>query len=123
MMVNGEDIAADHPAYMKHYEHNAISGSSVATALASAIASLALLLRSISTNGPNDAASLGDKDEMLRVVFSKMGLGGRGIQPSKLFGEGFSTDERNMRDPAWVSSFNGLSSKYITRDSSSDDEE
>ena len=122
-MVNGEDIAADHPAYMKHYEHNAISGSSVATALASAIASLALLLRGISVDGPNDAASLSDKEEMLRVVFSKMGLGGRGIQPSKLFSEGFSTEEANMRDPAWVSLFDGLSSEHISGDPSSDDEE
>lgn len=48
VMVNGEDIAADHPEYMKTYRHTLISGSSVATAIASAIASLALVLKGIS---------------------------------------------------------------------------
>ena len=121
VMVNGEAISADHPAYMKNYKHDVVSGSSVATAIAAAIASLALLLKGISTDGKDDL-SLRDKDEIMKTVFSKMGKGGKGIQPFKLFGEGFGTDDTNMRNPAWISMFEGLSKEDVSYELSSDDE-
>ena len=55
-------------------------------------------------------------------MFSKMGKGGRGIQPSRLFSEGFGTDEDNLRDPAWITMFDGLSPENVTKDLSSDEE-
>ena len=124
VMVNGEDIAADYPSYVKNYKHKDISGSSVATAVAAAIASLALFLKEISSDDRAELRNLCEKDEILRVIFSKMGKGGRGIQPSKLFSEGFGTDDKNMMAPGWTSMFNDLTGENApTELLSSDDDE
>jgi hypothetical protein len=47
ILVPGQDIAADGPSYIEKYATGVVSGSSVATATAAGIASLALLLLKI----------------------------------------------------------------------------
>lgn len=90
ILVPGEDIVADGPSYMDRYVEGTVSGSSVATALAAGIASLALLM--IKTfNDINEA----DEDwkyfhtkEGIMKVFQKMeGLqaGTTGVTLSTLF--------------------------------------
>ncbi|RAL64408.1 hypothetical protein DID88_001884 [Monilinia fructigena] len=50
ILAPGEDIVADGPSYTDRYVEGTVSGSSVATALAAGIASLALFMIKISND-------------------------------------------------------------------------
>jgi len=84
ILVPGEDVAADGPSYMAQFSKGTVSGSSVATALASGVASLALLLLRIFNEGkttPNDYLT---KKKMMEV-FDAMNGSHNGIQLDKMF--------------------------------------
>lgn len=84
ILVPGEDISADGPVYMEKFTSGTVSGSSVATALAAGIASLALLmLRVFNEDGPALKEFL--RKEQMMGVFAKMGSGRHGIQLSQVF--------------------------------------
>jgi hypothetical protein len=85
ILVPGEDIVAEGPSYMGKYTSGTVSGSSVATALASGIASLALLL--LRTFNEVDQTALNEffKKEGIMRVFTKMNSEINGIQLSNLF--------------------------------------
>ncbi|QSZ30959.1 hypothetical protein DSL72_000518 [Monilinia vaccinii-corymbosi] len=71
-LVPGEDIEADGPSYMEKYIQGTVSGSSVATALAAGIASLALLLiKTFNDVSDEDWNYFHEKDGIL-AVFKKM---------------------------------------------------
>lgn len=58
ILVPGQDIVAEGPSYMDKYITSSVSGSSVATATAAGIASLALLLlRTFNWNRPPEKAT------------------------------------------------------------------
>lgn len=100
ILVPGENIAADGPSYMEKYSSSSVSGSSVATATAAGIASLALLLLK-TYNGGSDSKttkimkSFYTRDGILGV-FDEMNAHKAGVVPSKLF----SGDKRSLAD-AW----------------------
>lgn len=96
ILVPGEDIEAEGPSYMGEYVKSTVSGSSVATALASGIASLALLL--LRTYNETDARSLkvfSEKEGIMRV-FAKMNSEVNGIQLSDLI-----PNDINQLSGAW----------------------
>jgi hypothetical protein len=84
ILVPGEDISADGPVYMKKFMTGTVTGSSVATALAAGIASLALLMLRI-FNGDESAVKQFMRKGQMMGVFAKMGSGNHGIQVSQLF--------------------------------------
>ncbi|GAW22634.1 hypothetical protein ANO14919_121760 [Xylariales sp. No.14919] len=91
ILVPGENITADGPSYMEKYSSSRVSGSSVATATAAGIASLALLLLR-TYNWGRSARS--DDTELIRRFYTRDGILGvfdrmnahkAAVVPSKLF--------------------------------------
>lgn len=72
ILVPGQDVDADGPSYMEKYVTGTVSGSSVATASAAGIASLALLM--LKTFNKEDDAKLWRfyKQDGIMKVFEKM---------------------------------------------------
>lgn len=89
--VPGEKIVADGPSYMEEYSTSSVSGSSVATATAAAIASLALLMLETYNSPKLDPATVAQemrnfytRDGILGV-FDEMNANTHGVQLSRLF--------------------------------------
>ncbi|KAI1128630.1 peptidase S8/S53 domain-containing protein [Nemania abortiva] len=91
ILVPGENITADGPSYMEKYSNSRVSGSSVATATAAGIASLALLLLRTYNWSRSERR---EEAEMMRQfytrdgilgVFDKMNAHKAAVVPSKLF--------------------------------------
>ena len=90
-MVNGEDITAHGPRYIKRDPNRVVSGSSVATALAAGIASLSLCLVKIMGSDEARDRKLRKKNTMLRI-FKEMRNGQDAvIEPAKMFQHGFKS--------------------------------
>ncbi|KAI1491853.1 hypothetical protein F5X96DRAFT_629727 [Biscogniauxia mediterranea] len=109
ILVPGEDIEADGPSYMSKNVSRTVSGSSVATALAAGIASLALLMLQTF----NDSSE-GDNEEKLKEfytkegimkVFKKMNSGSTGVQLANLFPNGVNSDWRKLEEKWRLSNF------------------
>ncbi|OTA95155.1 hypothetical protein M434DRAFT_10064 [Hypoxylon sp. CO27-5] len=89
ILVPGEDIEADGPSYMEKYTTGTVSGSSVATASAAGIASLALLLLK-TFNYKSEEKDFRDyyTEEGIMRIFNRMQTGSHGstgIQLTELF--------------------------------------
>ena len=89
--VPGENIEADGPSYMDEYSTSSVSGSSVATATAAGIASMALLMLK-AYNWPKLGQA--EEAEEMREFYTRDGILGvfdgmnahtQGVQPSRLF--------------------------------------
>jgi hypothetical protein len=105
IMVSGEDIVADGPRYIKRDPKGLVTGSSVATALASGIASLSLCLSLILGPEEADYKKLKEK-KIMQKIFSKMTTGkDRVIDPSKLFQDDFVIDETDTCPPPGLLNF------------------
>lgn len=87
ILVPGEDVEAEGPSYMGKYIKATVSGSSVATALASGIASLALLLLRTFNNPDNRSLEEMSEKAGIMKVFAKMNSEINGIQLFDLFPE------------------------------------
>ncbi|KAL7901847.1 hypothetical protein HDV64DRAFT_143531 [Trichoderma sp. TUCIM 5745] len=96
ILVPGDEVPADGPSYMEKYASTTVSGSSVATACAAGIASLALLLLKICNNCLEKSRSSNESDfrpfykrDGIMKIFDKMqgDQDQTGIQLSKLFVE------------------------------------
>lgn len=85
IQIPGHNIEADGPTYMKSQE-NTVSGSSVATALAAGIVSLALTkLQTFNHDLNSEELKFMRTKECMGKVFKKMGADKSGIQFSNLF--------------------------------------
>ena len=93
IFIPGEDVKVEGPHYMENLQEAVVGGSSVATALASGIASLAMvLLRTFNDVEENDD-NQNDKTKYQKFykkagileVFKKMNSEAQGIKVSKLF--------------------------------------
>src|SRR2546423_999992 len=105
VMVNGEDITADGPRYIKRDPNGVVSGSSVATALAAGIASLSLCLIRIMGSDEARDQKLRKKNIMLRI-FEKMRNGQDAvIDPAKMFQHGFKIDAKKPGPPPGLRKF------------------
>ena len=102
ILVPLEDISADGPVYMTSFASEFVTGSSVATALAAGIASLAFMMIQVANRDlPDLRESL--KRSKIMQVFAKMSGGHNGIQLSKLFADGFDINKEPLED-VWAAS-------------------
>jgi hypothetical protein len=105
IMVSGEDIVADGPRYIKRDPKGLVTGSSVATALASGIASLSLCLSQIMGPEEGDYKKLKEK-KFMQKIFSKMVTGkDKVIDPAQLFQDDFVIDEKHPGPPPGLLKF------------------
>jgi hypothetical protein len=116
-MIDGEDIAADGPRYMaSHFKQN-ISGSSVATALASGIASLILCIARIANERPDYAEEFRKRDICLKAFKAMIHDGDQDkvIDPTLLFEKpSFAFNRSSDQAPAALTGFQYL--KYLDRE-------
>ena len=98
--VPGEDIVADGPSYMPKDVARAVSGSSVATALATGIASLALLMIKTFNRINDDDERLNKlySKEGIMKVFKKMESGTAGVQLANLFPNGVGQNQEKLEE-------------------------
>lgn len=97
ILVPGDNVSADGPSYMEKYTSGTVSGSSVATASAAGIASLALLLlKTFNQKEEKEFRDFYTKNGIMKV-FNKMQSDSdlTGIQLSGLF-PGGGEDEDKM---------------------------
>ncbi|KAF1993814.1 subtilisin-like protein, partial [Amniculicola lignicola CBS 123094] len=87
ILVPGEDMDADGPSYMEKHVQSTVSGSSVATALAAGIASLALLMIKTFNDVSEEDWKFFHTKEGIMKVFQKMGSNqtATGVRLSTLF--------------------------------------
>jgi Subtilase family len=100
VIVEGDQQMAHGPKYMRNHAESHISGSSVATALASGLASLCLCLGRMASAG--DQGNGFRRKKEMEKLFAKMreGEADRVLLPKKLFGQGFDLDDDVDDDPA-----------------------
>jgi hypothetical protein len=89
LLVSGEDVIAEGPAYIKKYTKGPVSGSSVATALAAGMASLALTLARLANSDEKHWRKFQDKAMMLKVFDLMRDKKQKNLQPEKLFKTAF----------------------------------
>jgi Subtilase family len=102
ILVPGDNVAADGPSYLEKYTTGTVSGSSVATASAAGIASLALLLlKTFNKCEERDFRDFYTRDGIMRV-FNKMQGNSEltGIQLAGLFPER-SNEHGKMLHNTW----------------------
>jgi hypothetical protein len=108
-MVDGEDIAADGPRYMTAHYKESVSGSSVATALASGIASLVLSVARIANDKGGPADKFRTRDGMLKVFEDMVHKNDthRVIDPSLIFNskKGFAFSRESATPPPSLQNF------------------
>lgn len=84
IQIPGENVEADGPGYLRAQDKT-VSGSSVATALAAGVASLALtMLQTFNDLSPEEQDYIHTKDCM-KGIFEKMGASKSGIKVKHLF--------------------------------------
>jgi hypothetical protein len=101
LMIDGDDISARGPCYMRTKRNTTISGSSVATALAAGIASLIMCLAALDDSSGQARTQLRRRKVMMRYFEDKMfnNKTEKVVVPSKLFDKDFTTPQGEHLPP------------------------
>jgi hypothetical protein len=133
LLVSGEDVIAEGPAYIKKYTKGPVSGSSVATALAAGMASLALTLARLANSDEKHWRKFQDKAMMLKVFDLMRDKKQKSLQPGRLFKAAFAPADVGGVDatgnpteaklPKWTELLNSRNFEDLTDVEDDEDEE